>query len=76
MRENQIPHVIEDGANEAGKPVSRPLSRPSPAANLAGIWEGDPLNREVCGLKFTQIEIVALSRPGAAGAACRKIGYA
>jgi hypothetical protein len=41
--------VIEDGANEAGQPVSRPLSRPSPAANLAGIWKGEPLSREVRG---------------------------
>ena len=51
MRENQIPHVIEDGANEAGKPVSRPLSRPSPSANLAGNWKGDPLIREVRGFQ-------------------------
>jgi hypothetical protein len=41
--------VIEDGANEAGQPVSRPLSRPSPTANLAGIWKGEPLSREVRG---------------------------
>jgi hypothetical protein len=41
--------VIEDGANEAGQPVSRPLSRPSPSANLAGIWKGEPLSREVRG---------------------------
>jgi hypothetical protein len=40
---------IEDGANEAGQPVSRPLSRPSPTANLAGVWKGEPLNREVRG---------------------------
>jgi hypothetical protein len=47
MRETQNPQVIEDGANEAGQPVSRPLSRPSPSANLAGNWKGDPLIREV-----------------------------
>jgi hypothetical protein len=41
--------VIEDGANETGQPVSRPLSRPSPTANLAGIWKGEPLSREVRG---------------------------
>jgi len=41
--------LIEDGANEAGQPVSRPLSRPSPSANLAGIWKGEPLSREVRG---------------------------
>jgi hypothetical protein len=41
--------MIEDGANEAGQPVSRPLSRPSPTANLAGIWKGEPLCREVRG---------------------------
>jgi hypothetical protein len=41
--------LIEDGANEAGQPVSRPLSRPSPTANLAGIWKGEPLSREVRG---------------------------
>jgi hypothetical protein len=63
MRETQIPQVIEDGANEAGQPVSRPLSRPSPTANLAGNWKGDPLIREVCGLKFTQNKnVMALSR--------------
>jgi len=49
MRETQIPQAIEDGANEAGQPVSRPLSRPSPSANLAGNWKGDPLIREVRG---------------------------
>ena len=54
MRETQIPQAIEDGANETGQPVSRPLSRPSPTANLAGNWKGDPLIREVRGLKFTQ----------------------
>jgi K+-transporting ATPase KdpF subunit len=54
VRENQTPQAIEDGAKEAGQPVSRPLSRPSPTANLAGDWKGDPLNREVRGLKFTQ----------------------
>jgi hypothetical protein len=45
-----------DGANETGQPVSRPLSRPSPTANLAGNWKGDPLIREVRGLKFTPKE--------------------
>ena len=49
MRETQIPQAIEDGANETGQPVSRPLSRPSPTANLAGIWKGEPLTREVRG---------------------------
>ena len=44
---------VEDGAYETGQPVSRPLSRPSPTANLAGNWKGDPLIREVRGLKFT-----------------------
>jgi hypothetical protein len=43
----------EDGANEARQLVSRPLSRPSPTANLVGNWKGDPLIREVRGLKFT-----------------------
>lgn len=42
-----------DGAYETGQPVSRPLSRPSPTANLAGNWKGDPLIREFRGLKFT-----------------------
>jgi hypothetical protein len=44
---------VEDGANETGQPVSRPLSRPSPTANLVGNWKGDSLIRKVCGLKFT-----------------------
>jgi hypothetical protein len=47
---------VEDGANETGQSVSRPLSRPSPTANLAGNWKGDPLIREVRGLKFTRIK--------------------
>jgi hypothetical protein len=34
----------EDGANEARQLVSRPLSRPSPTANLVGNWKGDPLD--------------------------------
>jgi hypothetical protein len=51
-----------DGAHEAGQPVSRPLSRPSPTANLAGNWKGDPLIREVRGLKFTQENVMAQSR--------------
>jgi hypothetical protein len=51
MRETQIPQAIGDGANEAGQPVSRPLSRPSPTANLAGNWKGDPLIREVRGFQ-------------------------
>jgi hypothetical protein len=46
----------EDGANEARQLVSRPLSRPSPTANLVGNWKGDPLIREVRGLKFTPKE--------------------
>ena|SRR5271154_6787162 len=49
MRETQIPQAIEDGANEAGQLVSRP----SPTANLVGNWKGDPLIREVRGVKFT-----------------------
>jgi hypothetical protein len=54
---------VEDGANETGQSVSRPLSRPSPTANLAGNWKGDPLIREVRGLKFTPKEkVMALSR--------------
>jgi hypothetical protein len=35
---------------------SRPLSRPSPSANLVGVWKGDPLDREVRGSLVTQIE--------------------
>ena len=50
-RETQTPQAIEDGANGTGQPVSRPLSRPSPTANLAGIWKGDPLIREVRGFQ-------------------------
>src|SRR5438093_8859911 len=44
MRGNQASSAqSEDGANGAGQPVPRPLSRPSPSANLVGIWKGDPL---------------------------------
>jgi hypothetical protein len=53
MRETQNPQAIEDGANEVRQLISRPLSRPSPTANLVGNWKGDPLIREVRGLKFT-----------------------
>ena len=53
----------EDEAHEARQLVSRPLSRPSPTANLVGNWKGDPLIREVRGLKFTPSKMVAaLSR--------------
>jgi hypothetical protein len=59
----------EDGAYEARQLVSRPLSRPSPTANLVGNWKGDPLIREVRGLKFTPSKIVAaLSRPSRSAA--------
>jgi len=50
-----------DGANEVRQLISRPLSRPSPTANLAGNWKGDPLIRKVCGLKFTPIKRVVPS---------------
>jgi hypothetical protein len=67
VRETQIPNENSDGANETGQPVSRPLSRPSPTANLAGNWKGDPLIREVRGLKFTRdknvVALLRLSRP-------------
>jgi K+-transporting ATPase KdpF subunit len=54
---------VEDGANEVRQLISRPLSRPSPTANLVGNWKGDPLIREVRGLKFTPSKtIAALSR--------------
>jgi hypothetical protein len=59
-----------DGANEAGQPVSRPLSRPSPTANLAGNWKGDPLIREVCGLKFTPDKMSWRCRVHREGVAC------
>jgi hypothetical protein len=59
MRETQNPQAIEDGAHEARQLVSRPLSRPSPTANLVGNWKGDPLIREVRGLKFTPSKTVA-----------------
>src|SRR5258708_432770 len=32
-----------DGAKEIGQPASRSLPGPSPSANLAGNWKGDPL---------------------------------
>jgi hypothetical protein len=69
MRETQIPQAIEDGANEAGQPASRPLSRPSPTANLAGNWKGDPLIREVRGLKFTQEKMLRRGRVHRGGVA-------
>ena len=43
-----------DGANKAGQPVARPLSRPSPSANLVGNWKGDPLEPPVGGLHVPQ----------------------
>src|SRR5207248_10128376 len=38
MRETQVSGK-PDGANGTGRPVPRPLSRPSPTANLAGSWK-------------------------------------
>jgi len=35
------------GAYGGGRPLPRPLLRPSPSANLAGKGKGDPLRREV-----------------------------
>jgi K+-transporting ATPase KdpF subunit len=52
MRETQIPHgSLRTGRRDFGNEVTGPLSRPSPSANLAGIWKGDPLGREVRGLQ-------------------------
>jgi len=63
VRETQIPQAIEDGANGTRQRAPRPLSRPSPTANLAGNWKGDPLIREVRGVKFTPNKnVMALSR--------------
>jgi hypothetical protein len=42
---------LEDGANGARQREPRSLSRPSPSANLAGVWKGEPLSREVRGLQ-------------------------
>src|SRR6266566_7784309 len=47
MRGTQNPQAVEDGAQEFRQRNSRPLSRPSPSANLAGIWKGDPLAPQV-----------------------------
>jgi uncharacterized membrane protein YqiK len=38
-----------DGAYGDGEPSSRSLSGPSPSANLAGIWKGDPLGPACAG---------------------------
>ena len=42
---------VEDGANGVRQRSTGPLSRPSPSANLAGNWKGDPLGREVRGFQ-------------------------
>ncbi len=47
MRGNQTPRECEDGANGSGEPLPRPLLRPSPSANLVGVWKGDPLGPQV-----------------------------
>src|SRR5438445_9280809 len=47
MRGNQNPRGFGDGANGGGKPLPRPLLRPSPSANLVGNWKGDPLGPQV-----------------------------
>src|SRR4051794_34449529 len=39
---NTVPNRT-DGAKETGQPASRSLPGPSPTANLAGKWKGDPL---------------------------------
>jgi len=42
---------LRTGRRDFGNEVTGPLSRPSPSANLAGIWKGDPLGREVRGFQ-------------------------
>jgi hypothetical protein len=42
---------LRTGRRDSGNGVTGPLSRPSPTANLAGIWKGEPLSREVRGLQ-------------------------
>lgn len=48
-RGNRIPGLIRDGANGNRQLFPRPLSRPSPSANLVGDWKGGPLVRDVRG---------------------------
>ena len=55
-------YFVRDGANEARQLVSRPLSRPSPTANLVGIWKGDPLTCEVRSFTFTPVKNVVCRR--------------
>jgi hypothetical protein len=45
---------LEDGANGARQRAPRPLSRPSPTANLAGNWKGDFLKALLQCFIFTQ----------------------
>jgi hypothetical protein len=42
---------LRTGRRGSGNGITGPLSRPSPTANLAGNWKGDPLGREVRGFQ-------------------------
>src|ERR1700757_3251198 len=58
MRGNQIPRTQSgDGAQGRGQPWPRSLPGPSPSANLAGKWKGDPLSPQVAALTVSPIKI-------------------
>jgi hypothetical protein len=48
------------------EPPARSLSGPSPSANLAGIWKGDPLPRRLAGTTISRLKMrCAFARPKA-----------
>src|ERR1700757_5110022 len=58
MRGNQIPRTQSgDGAQGRGQPWPRSLPGPSPSANLAGKWKGDPLSPQVAALTVSPIKM-------------------
>jgi hypothetical protein len=52
MRGNQF-HSDVEGAHSSGEPLLGSLSRPSPSANLVGIWKGEPPGPHVAAPVFT-----------------------
>src|SRR5881396_1480220 len=49
---------LRRGRRGFGNEASRPLSRPSPSANLVGCWKGNPLEPPVRGFHDSQTETV------------------
>ena len=59
------------------EPSARSLSGPSPTANLAGIWKGDPLPRRVAGITISRFKALGAvsSRPRFVYSGYEKLEY-